>query len=91
MSAPFTTGVGVCNKLPKEAQGAASMPPEVLGVEWAFFPRDTSPKGSPLCRARPAGMGWLTRMELNTTEVSGVCTAVRFGVLTAPWHENTAP
>lgn len=56
-----------------------------------FFPQDTSAKGLPLCTARPAVTAWLPRMELNATEAFGVCTVVRFGVLTAPWHETTAP
>lgn len=94
LSVPFTAGVGVCNKHPSVAQGTASMPPKELGVGWAFSPQGTSPKGSPLCRGRPAVAARLTRMELNTTEVFGVCTAARFGVLTTngvSWHGTTAP
>lgn len=79
MSAPFTTGVRVCNR--QTPQSGTRCCIHAAPSAWGgmgLFPQDTSAKGLPLCRARPAVTAWLPRMELNATEAFGVCTVVRF-------------
>lgn len=51
-----------------------------------FFPQGTSQNVHPCAES---GQLWLRRMELNTTEIFGVCTAARFGTMAQlpeiPW------